>query len=165
MPTYEASIKKTLTETSLVVRQIRICLPMQGTWVQSLVWEDSTCHRATKPKSHNSWTCTLEPALLQLLSPCAATTEACVPRACAHCDWRAASARPNSKKPTHSNEDPAQAKSHTIDKQTLTEGMRRGSCLVTHRGAGRLVLPFHITCPMYCFLLAVSELYPLLINL
>jgi len=22
---------------------------MQGTWVQSLVWEDSTCHGATKP--------------------------------------------------------------------------------------------------------------------
>ena len=28
--------------TSLVVWGIRICLPVQGTWIQSLVWEDST---------------------------------------------------------------------------------------------------------------------------
>ena len=27
----------------------RIYLPMQGTWVQPLVHEDSTCHGATKP--------------------------------------------------------------------------------------------------------------------
>ena len=31
------------TGTSLVVQWLRICLPMQGTRVQSLVWEDSTC--------------------------------------------------------------------------------------------------------------------------
>ena len=35
--------------TSLVAQWIRIHLPMQGTWVQSLVQEDSTCHKATKP--------------------------------------------------------------------------------------------------------------------
>ena len=29
------------SRTSLVVRGIRICLPMQGLWVQSLVWGDS----------------------------------------------------------------------------------------------------------------------------
>ena len=29
--------------TSLVVQWLRIHLPMQGTWVQSLVWEDPTC--------------------------------------------------------------------------------------------------------------------------
>ena len=28
-------------------------LPMQGTRVQVLVWEDPTCHRATKPVHHN----------------------------------------------------------------------------------------------------------------
>ena len=33
----------------------RICLPMQGTWVWCLVQEDSTCHRAIKPVSHNYW--------------------------------------------------------------------------------------------------------------
>ena len=49
---------------------------MQGTQVQSLVQEDSTCWGATKPMHHNYWTC--------ILKLCAATTEACVPRAC--CD-------------------------------------------------------------------------------
>ena len=28
---------------------LRIHLPMQGTWVPSLVWEDLMCHGATKP--------------------------------------------------------------------------------------------------------------------
>ena len=38
---------------SLVVQRIRLHLPMQGTWVQSLVQEYFTCHRATKPLRHN----------------------------------------------------------------------------------------------------------------
>ena len=49
---------------------------MQGTRVQALVQEDSTCRGATKPVRHNYWA--WEP---QLLSPRAITTEACVPRA------------------------------------------------------------------------------------
>ena len=47
--------------TFLVVQWKRICLPMQGTWVQSLVWEDPTCRGANKPVWRNYW------------SPCAAT--------------------------------------------------------------------------------------------
>ena len=39
-----------------------ICLPMQGTRVRSLVWEDPTCCWATKPVHHNYWACALEPA-------------------------------------------------------------------------------------------------------
>ena len=39
--------------TSLVVQWLRIHLPMQGTRVQSLVQEDPTCRRATKPMRHN----------------------------------------------------------------------------------------------------------------
>ena len=46
------SIKK-WAGTSLVVQWLRICLPMQGTRVQALVWEDPTCHGATRPVSHN----------------------------------------------------------------------------------------------------------------
>ena len=46
---------------SLVAQWLRICLPMQGTWAQALVWEDPTCHRATKPMRHNYWACALEP--------------------------------------------------------------------------------------------------------
>ena len=41
--------KKLLYWTSLVVQWLRICLPMQGTWVQSLVQEDPPCQGATKP--------------------------------------------------------------------------------------------------------------------
>ena len=38
---------------SLVVQWLRISLLTQGTWVQSLVWEDPTRLRATKPERHN----------------------------------------------------------------------------------------------------------------
>ena len=38
---------------SLVAQWLRICLPMQGTRVRALVWEDPTCRGATKPVSHN----------------------------------------------------------------------------------------------------------------
>ena len=37
----------------LVAQWLRICLPMQGTRVQSLVQEDPTCHGATEPVRHN----------------------------------------------------------------------------------------------------------------
>ena len=46
--------------TSLGVQWLRICLPIQGKWVRSLVQEDFTCHGETKPLCHN-WACTLEP--------------------------------------------------------------------------------------------------------
>ena len=39
--------------TSLVMQWLRIRLPMQGTRVQALVWEDPTCRRTTKPVCHN----------------------------------------------------------------------------------------------------------------
>ena len=39
--------------TSLVVQWLRILLPMQGTRVRVLVWEDPTCRGATKPVHHN----------------------------------------------------------------------------------------------------------------
>ena len=42
---------------SLVVQWLRVCLPMQGTRVRALVWEDPTCHGATEPVSHNCWAC------------------------------------------------------------------------------------------------------------
>ena len=56
--------------TSLVAQWL-IHLPMQGTWVQSLVQEDTTCDGAIKPNAP------------QLLSLCSATAEARAPRACA----------------------------------------------------------------------------------
>ena len=39
----------------------RICLPMQETQVRSLIQEDPTCGRATKPMCHNYWACAPEP--------------------------------------------------------------------------------------------------------
>ena len=38
---------------SLVAQWLRICLPMPGTWVRALVWEDPPCRRAAGPVSHS----------------------------------------------------------------------------------------------------------------
>ena len=38
---------------SLVAQWLRVCLPVQGTWVRVLVWEDPTCRGATRPVSHS----------------------------------------------------------------------------------------------------------------
>ena len=71
---------KTTRRTSLVVQWIGIHLPMQGTQVQSLIWEDSTCWGTAEPMHHNYWACALEPArcncwywahVFHLLSLCA----------------------------------------------------------------------------------------------
>ena len=53
--------KKSCPRTCQVVHWIRILLSMQGTWVQSLVQEDPTCRRGTKPVCHNYWVCAQEP--------------------------------------------------------------------------------------------------------
>ena len=45
--------KKKNSWASLVAQRLRICLPMQGTRVRALVWEDPTCCEATRPVSHN----------------------------------------------------------------------------------------------------------------
>ena len=62
---------------SLMVQRMRIRLPMLGTQVWSLVWEDPTGHGATVFMHHNYWSlCTLKPTrrnswfhVLQLLKP------------------------------------------------------------------------------------------------
>ena len=41
------------SRASLVAQWLRVCLPMQGTRVRALVWEDPTCHGAARPVSHN----------------------------------------------------------------------------------------------------------------
>ena len=56
--TWNSLVKNTAPRTSLVAQWVRIYLPMQGTWVQSLVQEDSNMTR------RSSWV--HEP---QLLSP------------------------------------------------------------------------------------------------
>ena len=44
---------KIIDGASLVAQWLRICLPMHGTRVRVLVWEDPTCRGATRPVSHN----------------------------------------------------------------------------------------------------------------
>ena len=46
-------IKIGIEGASLVAQWLTICLPMQGTQVRALVWEDPTCRGATGPMSHN----------------------------------------------------------------------------------------------------------------
>ena len=48
---------------SLVAQWLRVCLPMQGTRVRALVWEDPTCRQAAGPVSHTTEHARLEPVL------------------------------------------------------------------------------------------------------
>ena len=50
---WPARRQKDFLGASLVAQWLRICLPMQGTRVRALVWEDPTCRGATGPVSHN----------------------------------------------------------------------------------------------------------------
>ena len=74
---------------------------MQGTWVQSLVQEDPTCHRATKPMRHNYWAHVLEPMSHSKRSPHIATKRRpCSPqleKAQAR-QWRSSAPKNNDKK-------------------------------------------------------------------
>ena len=56
---------------SLVVQWLRVRLVIQGPLVQSLVWKNSTCCRATKPVCHNSWAQALDPLNHNHWNPCA----------------------------------------------------------------------------------------------
>ena len=69
------------TGISLVAQWLRTGLPMQGTRVRALVWEDPTCCGATNPVCHNYWACALEPVSHNYRSLRATTTEARAPRA------------------------------------------------------------------------------------
>ena len=73
---------------------------MQEIWVWSLVWEDATCHRATKPMHHNYWACALEPwnCKTELTHHNCWSLHALEPEVC---NKRSHS----SEKPTHGNED------------------------------------------------------------
>ena len=49
----QLKIENPTTGTPLVVQWLRVHLPMQETWVQSLVWEDPSCCGAAEPVSSN----------------------------------------------------------------------------------------------------------------
>ena len=50
---FKDSLKICIIGASLVAQWLRIRLPMQGTRVRALIWEDPTCRGATKPLLHN----------------------------------------------------------------------------------------------------------------
>ena len=51
--TFVNSNIKMVLGASLVVHWLGVCLPMRGTRVRALVWEDPICRGATGPVSHN----------------------------------------------------------------------------------------------------------------
>ena len=98
------------------------CLPMQKTWVQSLIQEDPTCCRATKPVCHNYWVCVPQPMshkycayVPQLLKPTSPRAraqqrekspqwEACAPQ------LENGPCSPQLEKSPHSHDDPEESK-------------------------------------------------------
>ena len=93
-------VLKIWNRASLVAQWLRSRLPMQGTRVRALAWEDPTCHRAAKPVCHNYWAWALEPAshnywahVPQLLKPARLEPVLCNKR------------RHDSEKPVHCNEE------------------------------------------------------------
>ena len=82
---WKATCKRVKKGTFLVVQWTRILLPMQGTQVQPLVWEDSSALRAspcttTTEPTHQSpgaaCLCAAATAALRIQSPCSTTREA-----------------------------------------------------------------------------------------
>ena len=63
------SMLKIYSRASWVVQWLRVHLAMQGTLAPSLIQEDPTCCRTTKPVCHNYWTCALEPGSWNYWSP------------------------------------------------------------------------------------------------
>jgi len=91
---------------SLVAWWWRVHLTMQETWVWSLIQEDPTCHRATKPVHCKYWACALEPRNYNHWSPWAL-------KPMLHDKRSHHNEKPehhNERKPTHSSEDPTQPK-------------------------------------------------------
>ena len=91
---------------SLVAWWWRVHLTMQETWVWSLIQEDPTYHRATKPVHCKYWACALEPRNYNHWSPWAL-------KPMLHDKRSHHNEKPehhNERKPTHSSEDPTQPK-------------------------------------------------------
>ena len=74
--------------TSLVVQVLRSLLPIQGTWVPSLAWEDSTCCGAAKPMYRNYWAWALEPRSYNKRSLRTATGESLLAAMMARCSQK-----------------------------------------------------------------------------
>ena len=69
---------KIWNRASLVAQWLRVRLPMRGTQVRALVWEDPTCRGAAGPVSHGRWACASGACAPQRERP--QQWEACVPQ-------------------------------------------------------------------------------------
>ena len=93
MSSGKCKLKQWATWTSLVVQWLRIRLPMQGTRVRALVWEDPTCRGATKPRASQLLSLRSRARVPQLLKP--ACLESTLRNKRSHCN----------EKPTRRNEE------------------------------------------------------------
>ena len=97
---YKGTCLQNRNRTLLVVQWLGICLPMQGTWVRSLAWEDSTCPGATTEAA---------PTGTQALrSPGSAAREAAATRSLRTTTSEWAPLTATRRKPSCSNEGPVQ---------------------------------------------------------
>ena len=62
-------VRKKYLWASLVVKWLKICLPLQGTWVQPLVWKDPICFEATNPCGTTTEPVLQSPTLILILLP------------------------------------------------------------------------------------------------
>ena len=111
----------------------RICLPMQETQVRSLIQEDPTCGRATKPMCHNYWACAPEPENHNYWVCSQQLLKLAPPRACApqQEQWEAyvpqldsSPGSPPLEKSPRSNKDPTKTK---INKQHCLKKKKKGN--------------------------------------
>ena len=107
-------LKKHGIQICLVAPWIRICLPVHGPWVRSLVWEDPTGSGTTKPMGRRYWARALKPKywahVLQLLKSVFLEPILCNERS--HCSEKLCTATPlaTTRESPQSNEDPQQPK-------------------------------------------------------
>ena len=103
---YKATAIKTAWGASLVVQWLRILLSMKGTWFWSLVQEDLTGHKATKPVCHN-----YRAHVLQLL-------KTMCPRACA----------PQQEKPLQGAYTQLQSNTHSLQLEKSPHTAMKAQC-------------------------------------
>ena len=136
--------------TSLVVQWLRILLPIQGTQVQFLVWEDPTCSPGTwapvpQLLSLHSGAHVLQPLKPSCSRACAPQREKPLQGEACRPQQRAAPAPCKQRKPMHSSEDPAQPKINILIffKKSTVEG--RGTAQYSLAGilASNHLFEFH----------------------
>ena len=102
-------LKKLKNGTSLVVQRVRVCLPVQGRRVWSLVHKDSTWQWAAKPVCYNYRA--RVPQLLKPAHPRACSQQEKPPQWEAHAlQWKLCPDHHNQRKSLKSNKDAAQRK-------------------------------------------------------